>query len=577
MTRRFRGAAAVACAAAILCPAARAADTSQSAARVPQPNGGLPTASPVTPEVFEVKQLDEVPPSFAITARQAIRIAERTNAAREARAKYPNARPVPYISPLRLDQGTFYHWDIIYKDGDREVAEVEMGRTGVVFEVSSGVDTGWPVIRGYDGVLGRKLNAPYIWLPLCLVFLLPFLDFRRPFRLLHLDLLVLLGFGVSHYFFNLGKPGVSVPLVYPVLLYIAGRGLLAAYRPRRRAGPLVPHLSGRGMVALLVTLLVLRGLFSVYGSGTFDISYAGVIGADRIEHGLELYTDNHVHADTYGPLNYVAYIPFELLFPYTGKTAELPAAKAATLGFDLMMVGALILLGRRIRPGPAGRRLGLALALGWTAYPYTSLIIASNTNDALVPLSVVAALLAIASPAGRGLVLAAGTMTKFAPVLLAPVFATGRRRLQLRDALIFSAIFVVACALILLPFIPDGGLREFWNTTLGFQLQRTSPLSLWDRHPSLEWLQTLSKLAAPALAVAATFWPRRRSTAQVAALCVAILAASQIATSYWIYFYAVWLAPLLLIAVFAEHRDEDEPRSAQRDEVLGEARQPVHA
>ena len=47
--------------------------------------------------------------------------------------------------------------------------------------------------RGYEGAFGRKLNAPYVWIPLCLLFLLPFVDPRRPFRLLHLDLLVLLG------------------------------------------------------------------------------------------------------------------------------------------------------------------------------------------------------------------------------------------------------------------------------------------------------------------------------------------------------------------------------------------------
>ena len=39
----------------------------------------------------------------------------------------------------------------------------------------------------------------------CLLFLLPFVDLRRPFRMLHLDLLVLLGFGVSHVFFNRGE------------------------------------------------------------------------------------------------------------------------------------------------------------------------------------------------------------------------------------------------------------------------------------------------------------------------------------------------------------------------------------
>ena len=95
--------------------------------------------------------------------------------------------------------------------------------------------------RGYEGAFGRKLNAPYVWIPLCVLFLLPFVDPRRPFRLLHLDLLVLLAFGVSHVFFNRGEIGVSVPLVYPVLLYLLVRMLLAASGRASAPGRLVPH------------------------------------------------------------------------------------------------------------------------------------------------------------------------------------------------------------------------------------------------------------------------------------------------------------------------------------------------
>ena len=95
--------------------------------------------------------------------------------------------------------------------------------------------------RGYEGAFGRKWNSPWLLVPLGLLFLLPFVDFRRPLRLLHLDLLVLLGFGVSHVFFNRGEIGVSVPLAYPVLLYVMGRMLWEGWRRRERAGKLVPH------------------------------------------------------------------------------------------------------------------------------------------------------------------------------------------------------------------------------------------------------------------------------------------------------------------------------------------------
>src|SRR5204862_510977 len=86
--------------------------------------------------------------------------------------------------------------------------------------------------RGYSGQFGGKLNAPYVWLPLCVLFLLPFVDPRRPFRMLHLDLLALLAFGASHFFFNRGDISASVPLVYPVLVYLLARMLWAGFRRR---------------------------------------------------------------------------------------------------------------------------------------------------------------------------------------------------------------------------------------------------------------------------------------------------------------------------------------------------------
>src|SRR5215210_7229734 len=125
--------------------------------------------------------------------------------------------------------------------------------------------------RGYEGAFGRKLNAPYVWLPLCLLFLAPFVDVRRPFRLLHLDLLVLLAFGVSHYFFNRAEIGVSAPLVYPVLLYLLARVLFAAFRPRRASGPLVPHVPLALLVVGLVFLLAFRITLNVVDSNVIDV------------------------------------------------------------------------------------------------------------------------------------------------------------------------------------------------------------------------------------------------------------------------------------------------------------------
>ena len=135
------------------------------------------------------------------------------------------------------------------------------------------------------------------------------------FRLLHLDLLVLLAFGASHVFFNRGDIGVSVPLVYPVLLYLLARLVLAGMRPRRDRGRLLPLFPVAWVAVALVVLVGFRVGLNVTDSNVIDVGYAGVIGADRIVDGDGLYgpkfSEDVERGDTYGPVNYLLYVPFE--------------------------------------------------------------------------------------------------------------------------------------------------------------------------------------------------------------------------------------------------------------------------
>ena len=115
------------------------------------------------------------------------------------------------------------------------------GSSGDVRESWTGDQVAWPMARGYEGQFGHVLNAPYVWLPLCAIFLLGLVDWRRPWRIAHLDLLALLAFGVSHVFFNRGEIGVSVPLVYPVLAYLLARMLWLGFRGGAAASTRLPR------------------------------------------------------------------------------------------------------------------------------------------------------------------------------------------------------------------------------------------------------------------------------------------------------------------------------------------------
>jgi uncharacterized BrkB/YihY/UPF0761 family membrane protein len=108
-----------------------------------------------------------------------------------------------------------------------------------------------------------------------------------------------------------------------------------------------------------------------------------------------------------------------------------------------------------------------------------------------------------------------------------------------------------------LPFIPDQGLHQVWDRTLGYQLGRDSPFSIWGQNPGLEWLWTAVKVAALALAMGVAFVPRRKTPVQVAALGAAVLVAFQLTASHWFYLYIVWFLPFALVAFFCRYVDDD--------------------
>ncbi len=120
---------------------------------------------------------------------------------------------------------------------------------------------------------------------MCFLFFVPFFDWRKPWRLLHLDLLVLLSFSVSLAFFNHAHIYASTPLVYPPLIYLLVRMLLLARVGRRRQSgreaPKAPRLliSPAWLAIGVVFLLGFRIALNVTDSNVIDVGYAGVIGA----------------------------------------------------------------------------------------------------------------------------------------------------------------------------------------------------------------------------------------------------------------------------------------------------------
>jgi hypothetical protein len=481
--------------------------------------------------------------------------------------------------------------------------------SGAVTEAWTGPQVAWKMARGYDGAFGgREINSAPVWLGFCLLFLLGLGDLRRPLSLRNLDLLVLLSFSVSLWFFNRGDILTSVPLAYPPLLYLLGRMVWSAWRGRLGTGA-VPIWPVWVLAAATVFAAGFRIGLNVRTSNVIDVGYSGVIGADRIAHGESPYGHfpvevgkacgpadadgeirNHVQTngrcesanpqgDTYGPVAYEAYLPGYLALGWTGKWDDLPAAHFASIAFDLLCLLGLALVGLRF----GGQRLAVTLAFAWVAYPFTEYVSTSNTNDALPPLFLIWGFWLVTSPAARGASVALSGWTKFGSLVVAPLWASYPER-RLRSTLFFAAAFVaatvIAFSILLLEPNPAHAARVFWDRTLGWQIDRESPFSIWDWRqyhtglPDLHVLQRVLEVLLIVSALAVYFVPRRKSPLQLAALTAALLIGVELVLTHWFYLYLPWFFPFAAFAVLAPAAEPlrapvRSPLERPRQELVG--------
>ena len=444
------------------------------------------------------------------------------------------ARATPEVQQLDgpLDEHLYTRgedeWQVSFHRGEKEVAQVVVDDTGTVLEAWTGVQVEWQMARGYEGAFGRRATGLAVWLGCLALFLAPFA--RPPWRLLHLDLLAVASLSVSFALFSHAQIAWSVPLTYPPLLYLLGRLLHLARRPPERPPQPLAVIGLRYLGAAIAFLVAFRVGLQFVSSNVIDVGYAGVIGADRLAHLDDLYGSfppDNARGDTYGPFVYIAYIPFELIWPWTGAWDALPAAHVASATFDLACALGLFLVGRRRSP-----QAGLLLAYLWLACPFTLMIANSGANDALTGALVLAA---VAAPAAGGALGMAAALTKFAPAILLPLLVRTRRQL-------LGAVAVLAAGLLLVA----GDISDFIDRTLGFQTGRDSPFSVWGLYDLPA--QRLAQLAVLALAVAVA-----RRGGERFALAAALLIAVQLTADHWFYLYLGWFLPVALVAFLAPY------------------------
>jgi hypothetical protein len=480
-----------------------------------------------------------------------------------------------------------------------EAGEIATGkvddRSGKVEEAWTGPQVAWRMARGYPGAFGGKtLNRTEVWLAFCAVFLLGLIDWCRPLSLRTLDLVVLLSFSVSLWFFNRGDVFTSMPLVYPVFAYLLARFVWIGFRgrsPSSRAAFWPVWL----FAAAAIFLAGFRVGLNIEGSNVIDVGYSGVVGAHRIVNGEMPYghmpvqgklkacgpadaegeireriqtngrcESSNERGDTYGPVAYLAYVPGYLLLGWSGKWDTLPAAHFTSIALDLLAMLGLALVGRRF----GGLPLAATLSFAWAAYPFTQYASNSNTNDAIPPVLLIWGFWLVSSPWARGAFAALAGWAKFGALLVAPLWAGYPEAVRLRlprGPILFVAGFAAATlaafSILLLEPDPAHAARVFWDRTLGWQLSRESPFSIWDwgqYHaagiPDLRLVQVPLIGLVLAGAALAAFYPRRRSPLQLAALTAALLIGFEVVLTHWSYLYVPWFFPFAAFAVLAPSR-----------------------
>ncbi len=165
------------------------------------------------------------------------------------------------------------------------------------------------------------------------------------------------------------------------------------------------------------------------------------------------------------------------------------------------------------------------------------------------------------SALARGALVAFAGWTKFAALLLAPLWLTYPDGLRRASVVRFAAAFGLATVAVFSILLLEPGLvdavRTFSERTLGFQLDRESPFSVWgwgqyDARgiPDLALVQTVLQVGVLALAGVAAVLPRRKGPLELAALTAAILIGFELGLTHWFYLYIPWFFPFVLLALF---------------------------
>lgn len=350
---------------------------------------------------------------------------------------------------------------------------------------------------------------------------------------------------------------------------------------------------------LLCAIVLALNLSVLFGHDPDDAGIYSSLGAQRwVSTGTMPYADQllkgpdspaHGAAATYGPLLYLAHIPFQLLtgtvYNPSGLGPRDPgyawppflATQLTCMAFQLIALWALYGIGRR----SGGQALGLSLVILYAGSAYvlglgSDVFLAGGLSyiSHIAPTAMLLlAIYFIDRPFVAGMCLAGAAGVLFFPVFFFPLFAGWYFWRSRADAVRFSAGFALVGLLIGLMVIAftgsldgKGPIRLLLESTLehqeGFSSDQygTSPFSFWGNFPALAafWQVPLigttsvfkpTFLLFASYCMAAFFLARQRSRIELALLLASLAAALQLWKTHAAGTYVEWYYPFLLIGL----------------------------
>jgi hypothetical protein len=376
------------------------------------------------------------------------------------------------------------------------------------------------------------------------------------------------------------------------------RAVRRVYRPA--GAPWRPSLK-RGLLAVLAASLVTADVATALHYPPDDAGYFINIGAQRFrERGRLPYGDPMLTATpaaAYGPLLYLAHVPFQLVLApqqvnaaspdrpaiETGDVYLLPpltATKLCVIAFHLLGVGALFAAARRLAGSSTAWALvalycgsAFVLGVGDGDYAIGGMTFASHIAPASVTLLAFALL---ERPGWSGAVLAAGIGVLFYPVFLVPAwlgYYWTKRDQRKRFVAGFGIASLLIAVSVLLLSRPANG-RSLVGTviydTIGHQespeAYGSSPFGFWGQRGGWRgWAMTplaggqsmTRPVALAFFAFAAGMYvvARNRTAAQLALITAAVAMGAELWKIHATATYVTWYYPFLLLGFCADRNN----------------------